>query len=135
MACHTQMLQALCSALSGFLGLRSLESYLLYIERQMTCSKMTDALDVCPRLALSSSPPASFSQVLGSQVCATTRDGTDATSGDVRSGRAGSFGTVASRRESIPSLESLGSFILLGPEIRVFIFFRWLTVDTNQIDL
>lgn len=39
---------------------------------------------MCPRLALNSSPPASFSQVLGSQVCATTSDGTDITSGDVR---------------------------------------------------
>lgn len=37
MACHTLMLQALCSALCGFLGLQSLESYLFYIERQMTC--------------------------------------------------------------------------------------------------
>lgn len=32
---------------------------------------MTDALAMCPRLALSFSPPASFSQVLGPQVCAT----------------------------------------------------------------
>lgn len=38
---------------------------------------MTDALAMCSRLALSFSPPASFSQVLGPQVCATI-------SGDVR---------------------------------------------------
>lgn len=34
------------------------------------------------------------------------------------------FGAVASSRESIDSPENLDSFILFGPEMRVFIFFR-----------
>ena len=76
-ACHTLMLQALCAALCGFLGLRSLES-LLILHR-----KANDLLknDRCPCYVSQAGPEllstCFFSQVLGPQVCTTT-------SGDVR---------------------------------------------------